>query len=155
MTEPQRDRRPLRFNKGCGSPPFCFVLILCMRREQAPALRFITICGSPPCCLFSPFVFRRATTGRPYKNNKTLSLLVGAVVCPRIVYSFVYSPSRKKHRPLAFLRFGRCFLLLLFRSQITAYSVYSRRGACILLTLILFPLSRSRLLLLLYRQAHR
>ena len=34
-----------------------FVLILCMRREQAPALRFITICGAPPLCLFLPFVF--------------------------------------------------------------------------------------------------
>ena len=34
-----------------------FVLILCMRREQAPALRFITICGAPPLCLFVPFVF--------------------------------------------------------------------------------------------------
>ena len=36
--------------------------------------------GSPHCVLFVPFVFRRATTGRPYKNNKTLSLPVGAII---------------------------------------------------------------------------
>ena len=36
--------------------------------------------SSPPFCLVLAVCFRRATTGRPYKNNKTLSLSVGAII---------------------------------------------------------------------------
>ena len=105
-------------------PPLCFVLILCMRREQAPALRFITICGAPPCCLFSPFVFRRATTGRPYKNNKTLSLPVGAITylrskCAMKRSEILNRPQRCSH----YLTATRQIWIIICRA-----GVYSRRN---------------------------
>ena len=35
--------------------------------------------GAPPYCFVLAVYFMRATTGRPYKNNKTLSLPVGEI----------------------------------------------------------------------------
>ena len=79
---------------------------------------------SLPYCWFLPFVFMRATTGRPYKNNKTLSLPVGAITYLRSKCAMKRSEILNRPQCCSlYLSATRQILIIVCRA-----GVYSRRN---------------------------